>query len=771
MRPEILDTGADVVFFPVRHHSPAAARIVRRLVSELRPRAVLVEGPSDFNDRVDELFLPHRLPVAIYSYFRMADGRRRSAYYPFCVYSPEWQAIQAARASGAEVRFIDLPWCETADDDAPAHRFADGELRASDYVSAVCRAAGVEDFDAFWDQLVEIDRDLSAEAYLERCHTYCYHARLADSHVPELNLRREAFMAAEIERARCELSGRLLVVTGGFHSYALFARTNGVAFDHGGALDSDGRSAVEVEDRGIALTPYTYERLDSLTGYEAGMPNPGFYHAVWENRATGARDSYRKLLELAVRELRRRGQVVSTADMVAVEVTAGALASLRAHGEIWRRDLVDAIVGALLKDDLEAGVEHPFLAALHAVFRGGERGRLAEGTRLPPLVEDVRRRLEALDLEPSATERPVELDLARREDAERSRTLHMLRVVGVSGFVREDGADLVRRDDLTTIWERWRIRWTPELEGSAIEASVYGATLAEAAAARLVERGAETERDAERAALLLLDAYLMGLDQLSAELSDAAAGLIRTDNDFASLTRALGHLLYLYRYDEVLGSAGRPGLGALVAEAYRHGLWLLETLGRTGPGKEVEALEGVRTLLRTFETSGADLGLNRDGFVEPLGRVAADSAQTAGIRGAAVGCLFTVGEVSVDEVVGDVRASSDPSQLGDFLTGLFAVAREVAQRHRGLVAAVDDLLTGFDEEEFLEALPSLRLAFSYFTPREKHFMARTLLETTGHEARPLPALEVDVATAARVHAFEERLFRLVARYGIRGGER
>ena len=29
--------------------------------------------------------------------------------------------------------------------------------------------------------------------------------------------------------------------------------------------------------QGIALTPYSYERLDSLTGYEAGMPNPGFY--------------------------------------------------------------------------------------------------------------------------------------------------------------------------------------------------------------------------------------------------------------------------------------------------------------------------------------------------------------------------------------------------------------------------------------------------------------------------------------------------------------
>ena len=35
------------------------------------------------------------------------------------------------------------------------------------------------------------------------------------------------------------------------------------------------------------LTPYSYERLDSLRGYEAGMPNPGFYHRLWQDREAG----------------------------------------------------------------------------------------------------------------------------------------------------------------------------------------------------------------------------------------------------------------------------------------------------------------------------------------------------------------------------------------------------------------------------------------------------------------------------------------------------
>ncbi len=154
----VLDPAARVVFFPVRHHSPACARLVYDLARRLKPAAVLIEGPSDFNDRITELALPHRLPIAVYSHVRLADGRRRGAYHPFCVYSPEWQALRAAWDLGAEARFIDLPWADiAAAEGEPSHRYADPELRRSRYVASLCRQLGVEDFDALWDTLFELD--------------------------------------------------------------------------------------------------------------------------------------------------------------------------------------------------------------------------------------------------------------------------------------------------------------------------------------------------------------------------------------------------------------------------------------------------------------------------------------------------------------------------------------------------------------------------------------------------------------------------------------
>ena len=72
----ILDLTAPVVFFPVRHHSPACARLVVEAMRRLKPAVLLVEGPADFNDRMPELALPHRLPIAIYTYARLRSQRR-----------------------------------------------------------------------------------------------------------------------------------------------------------------------------------------------------------------------------------------------------------------------------------------------------------------------------------------------------------------------------------------------------------------------------------------------------------------------------------------------------------------------------------------------------------------------------------------------------------------------------------------------------------------------------------------------------------------------
>jgi hypothetical protein len=287
---QLCDPSARAVFFPVRHHSPACARHVRALARAMKPAAVLIEGPSDFNERVAELHLPHTLPIAIYSYVRLEDGSRRGGYHPLCEYSPEWVALRTARELKAVTRFIDLPYADIANIDATANRYADRGLAQSKFVARLCARAGVETFDELWDAHFEADRDLPLEEFLRRAHQFCLHSRLMDAEVSESDRLRESFMAEQVRAALKEFKGRVLVVTGGYHSSALFARLNGIDF-HGTRDTPREASAPNDGERGIALTPYSYERLDSLRGYNAGMPNPGFYHQAWLDSEKGRTDT------------------------------------------------------------------------------------------------------------------------------------------------------------------------------------------------------------------------------------------------------------------------------------------------------------------------------------------------------------------------------------------------------------------------------------------------------------------------------------------------
>ena len=767
----LLDLGARVVYFPVRHHSPTAARLVRELIQRMRPAAVLIEGPADFNDRMEELFLPHRPPLAVYSYLRLPTGQRRGAYYPLCEHSPEWQALLAAHKIKAVVRFIDLPWADIAvAENEPDNRYSDAEFRRSGYIAALCKRLGVEDFNTLWDTLFELDANINIETYLQRAHHLCGNMRLLEGAGSATDRRREAFMAAMIRKTLDEHDGRVLVVTGGYHSVALKARLPGQA-PTGMTEPAECVPAppTEGEERGIALTPYSFERLDSLTGYEAGMPNPGFYQQVWRDRRKGRTDTHHTLLQRIAQRLRENKQAISAADLIAAETTACGLAALRGHAEVWRTDLVDGIISSLIKEEMARGGRHPLLDAVHEVLRGGERGLLAEGAQLPPLVVDIQKHLETHELQARSQPRNVELDLHRTEDRQRSRILHRLRLLDVSGYERTAGTDLSVRDDLAKVWERWHIGWSPDFDARCIESARYGPMLAEAAAARLTEAAGGIERDADKAAVLLLDTALAGLTDLADNLLARLKDLVRSDGNFFTVTPALRHLLYLYRYDAVLETAGHGEIGALVVETYQRGLWLLEALGQV-TGQDAELLNGLQLLRETFERCEQALSLDRGELVQALTRIGADRAHRPLVRGGVLGAQWSLGTTGGEQVKTALRQFADADHLGDFLTGLFALAREQVQRQRDLVLAINELLGRYGDEDFLTALPALRLAFTYFTPREKHHLALTLREALGLKDTPeMAALTVDTETAALALAFESRLFDSLDKYGIRGG--
>jgi hypothetical protein len=459
---------------------------------------------------------------------------------------------------------------------------------------------------------------------------------------------------------------------------------------------------------------------------------------------------------------------VSTADLIAVETSARALAALRGRPHVWRRDLIDAVTTALLKDEQEYGCESPFLDAVHAVLRGTRRGKLAEGTRLPPLVVDIREQLAAAGLEFSRGTREVELDLLNSADVSSSRLLHRVRLLGISGCQLTGGTDFLERRDLTRLWETWKLSWTPDFDATCIEAARYGTALGEAVAARLVELASEEEKSASRAAALLVEAAQAGVETISATLLERLESRIQHAAEFIDVAAALGHLLFLFCHDEAFGTANLSRVGKLLAETFTRSLWLLESLGQS-TGQDQVLISSLRTILESFSRTESRIELDRDEFAVVLDRVERDADKPPLVRGAVAGMLWTIGRASAERVLSEMMLFSNPTRLGDYLTGLFALAREEVQRHEELVRAIDGLLLEFAADDFQEALPSLRLAFTYFTPREKHYMLTTLFESLGMKRlKPLAELKVDESVAARALAIEEKLFGDIEKYGLEG---
>ncbi|MEU6148730.1 DUF5682 family protein [Actinosynnema sp. NPDC047251] len=786
-------------FLGVRHHSPACARLVRDTIAELRPAHVLIEGPSDVNERLDELLLGHELPIALYTYHR--DGERSHASWtPFCDYSPEWVALTEGRAAGARVRFIDLPAWHPAFADRD-NRYADAEVRYAEAVDRLCREFAVNNVDTLWDHLVEA---APADGLAERLDAYFDLVR-GDSAAAEDDRAREAYMARWVRAAVAEAGDHpVLVVTGGFHTPALRALTastppltkggvdlpdgdvdsptdgvglpaadiglptDGVGFPEDG-VDGDGWPVVpKIADRAGAsyLVPYSHRRLDSFTGYQSGMPSPEYYHWLWTDGVEGAAA---RLLESVVRRLRARKVAVSTSDLIAARALADGLARLRGHDHPARVDVLDGLTGALVSEYLDQPPPwtrrgpllpgaHPAVVEMVAALSGDRVGRLHADTPAPPLVSAVQAELAAAGLDRDGVHR---LDLARPDDLHRSRVLHRLRVLDVPGFSRESGPRGGGDPDPV---ECWRITFHVHRDPALIEAAAHGATTQEAAGAKLAELVPGAELPTLSA--LLFDAVLCGVAAVSDRVLGILADEVGRAGDLESLGRVLADVLSLWRHDRLLGAAGAPALGEVVDAAVTRALWLAEGVqGGPAPAERgrLTALVALRDAVRH---ASAVVGVTAESAVAVTRRISADHRVPPDLRGAAFGFGWSLG-FPVD-AVDAVRGMAAPATMGDWLAGLFALARDEVLTAEGVVAVLDEVVGALAEEEFLVALPALRQAFAFFPPAEREAIARMLMARRGVEgsARALLRTPVDPAVLAEAGLLEAAVRRVLVREGL-----
>lgn len=772
----------------VRHHSPACARLVDRLIAELRPAFVLIEGPSDMNDRLAELALPHTLPIALYSFAGRAPGDEedaehltpgpRACFYPFAAHSPEWVALAAARRVGAQALFIDLPSTDAAFDDLD-NLYSDRHLGGSARLHELAHRLGFDNPDTLWDHLFEQEEDPARLA--PRLRDY-FIALRADEPGSPGDMRRERFMAQYVAWAAAQATAAqdpasVLVVCGGYHAPVL-------ARDFAALPSKRPQSPPRAGHHGIFLVPFSFQRLDAFSGYAAGMPSPAFCAAVWEH---GPAQGCERMLTAAIAALRARRHPVSAADAISASSLAHGLGRLRGHGCPSRTDLLDGLTAALVKEALVAPLPwtrrgapasgtHPILLTLLEVFAGDRRGQLAAETPLPPLVADAHAELARIGVPPGRA--AVQLDVPLYEDAARgrdqSRVLHRLRILAIPG-VRLTQAPRLQRQ-ATLLCERWEVVRGLDFDPALIEAAAYGATLEQATLAKLAE--AARRATAAQIAELLFDAAAAGMAELSAEFLRVLTLRLGSEPDLTELGRTLARLLRL-ALDDRLGSGPEGAHGAalatVIAAALQRGMWLFAAI--TGPDApivkgHVEAAVALRDAVRWLRQAGQPASPRLLAELADLRRRDPESppylrGTATGLRAALAAELGEQGApIADDELVHAFRAMREPTHFGDFLLGLFAVARAELGQNDALFAAILSVVEDLEEPAFLCALPSLRQALSYFPARERTPIAARVLQRYGGQnpARLLAKIDVDVATRGRQRELLAQ--RLAQRFGL-----
>ncbi len=708
---------------------------------------------------------------------------RFAAYYPFCDYSPELVALRTGRKIGARMRFIDLQYGEMI-----LHQFQtlkdrsdemihidslaeDAHLKGSNYINALARQLGCRSFDELWDHLFEASReDLSTDAFIDRLATYCAMARMEytdrDLERDGTNAREACMAAAIVEELASNGGGKILVVTGGFHTVVLpdlvekkTKRPKKIEF-------SD-------EELGVWLMRYSFDKLDALAGYSAGMPSPAFYDRLWHSERNVDDPESRQsrfervgadfVVEISrlTRE-RRLSNLISTPDSIAAVQMTKQLAALRGHPWPMREDVLDGIRSCFIKGEIALeGVG--LMRLVNEVLAGNRVGEIPAGSDLPPIVDDFYSEAKRFRISLERVEnKEFALDLYRNANhRSMSRFFHRLNLLEVPFARFIDGPDFVSGRRLELIMEKWDTSWSPNVESALIEASMFGTTIEEAATIRLRHQISRLEdsaqgRSSAAAVTLLVRACRLGLHAQSKAMIPLIDVHIAEDPLVSSVVSALSQLELLQQAREPLEAFDIEAVPRLMKAAYQRACQLLHDVARC-PDQHVDefvkALQSLREVLASQSENESDTSFDSDLFFQGMRAIVDSPAHESQsvLVGAAAGILYGEARIDDAELIGIVcgflgGSIGDPRKSAGILRGLLTTACEIAWQVAEVIQAIDSQFQSWDEETFLELLPELRLAFALLTPNDISKVAETVSDLyDGESLGELVHTELDEA--------------------------
>ncbi|MEU8620631.1 DUF5682 family protein [Streptomyces sp. NPDC048623] len=645
------------------------------------------------------------------------------------------------------------------------------------YAGALAAAGTGRDGDDLWDRAVEVLAPGCTPDAVRRAALGVGWALRTDAAVPATDLAREVRMRQVIASASAD-GHRVAAVIGAFHAPALLTSaetgtaegagadtasdtasgaapgmTAGADSAAGGeATTPDSAQAGPADEPPVSggigagtpagaegavvtsLVPYSFDLLDSRSGYPAGIRDPLWQQAVLA--AGGDPERIRVAASDAVtglcREMRRAGHTAGTGEAAETLRLACDLAALRGLPAPGRGEVLEAVTTVLGQGEL-LGRGRALARALEAVFVGTARGRISPHAPRSGLGPSVEAELAELRLprpdEPES--RDLRLDPLRSHlDGRREVLLQRLLVIGAS---YGEPLAVASTGDGTALGTKWRVTWTPSVPARLDLAGVRGVTAAQAATGTLA---ATAHREAAEGGPTP-DQILTGLTAAARcdlpELVDArlyeASAMLPDSADLPELLQALDLLEGLRRghYPGTTQDA-RATAGALAEE-------LLEAAVRSLPGLAgSDSLADAGALVALADrTAARHLGLRLD---RSLAELAAEGSPLVQGAALAVRVLLDLDDAAGlgERTAGWIDGATAPDTrraLTKRLAGLLTAAGPLLQASPDALAPLMDRVDTLADQEFLDRLPALRGGFDTLAPAARDRLLTTVTERLG----------------------------------------
>lgn len=792
----------DIIWAPIRHHSPQCSFQLQQLIDSEKPDVILIEGPSEANHLLPYLSAKDvTAPVAVYIYAvnaatdsdSAARENRYRCFLPFAPMSPEWVAIQEAQKRSTEMAFIDLPYqdrmnlSDRKEQHCSGHEALlndDSLIANADPVKSLLSESQCRDFDEWWD------RHFETGTYIDDCHEFFddmlrFCLLMRDCKFEDIDQRtetlaREAYMASLIDEHRQD-GKRCLIVCGGFHCLGI-SRFLEKPEQRQLALSAVDKESVKSTEHGVHLVPYTIDRLNSAGGYAAGFPDCGYYEKLWgllqdydksRTRAEKAKSPNHfctalntSLANELFTMMRANSQFPSIADAIESSVMSERLAALRGY-QAGRVELKDSVLSCFLKearDGSEKHLEH----LLNRMLAGDGSGVLPDGLPVVPIVADFREKSKTYQLPLSPMDsKEKNLDIYR---SHRHRTisaiLHQLQFLQVPYAQVLSGPDFVNGQHLERVREVWQFQWSAETEARLIECSHLGSSLMDASLNKLLTILHNPETRGDEKVALLLTALRTGLHQMLPPIAREINEWIGLETELSYLCKGLNQLSVCYNVSGAIDAKGLDDLQSILQSCFERictRMPWVKVLDEEACDSVIDAIANMNFLI-TNDTDWCDESL----FFDAL-KLTLELETNWQIKGISAGVLVNHRKLDVQQTVdifeqafsfGDLA----PAIAGEFLQGFLRVARSTLVLEEEVLTLVSERVLAWDEDAFLQSLPSLRLAFTQLSPREKRELGIALNE--GKPGLYVANLEISQSTLMRAKHLQDQAMPILNRWGL-----